>query len=157
MKKVYITLLTVLAILVISFSYCYAENSEMVDGIRNMVGGAENSIENAGQGLMNGTKDAINNGKNMIENTADNIGNGIQNIGNEMQDDDNTDISGMTTDTNNNNDYTAVRTANDGNSNGTFLGMNPTIWTWVIIGVIGAAIVALVWIYGKQHEENYND
>ena len=54
-----------------------------------------------------------------------------------------------------NGDYTATRTATTNNN---FLGMSDTTWTWMILGVVGAAIVGLVWYYGAQYEHrNYNN
>ena len=53
--------------------------------------------------------------------------------------------------------YTATRTAAD---EGTLLGMNATAWTWLIIGMVGIAIIALVWYYSMQHDtidKNYED
>jgi len=51
--------------------------------------------------------------------------------------------------------YTATRTATTNNN---FLGMSDTAWTWLILGIVGAAIVGLVWYYGAQYEHrNYNN
>ncbi|MBR6505146.1 MAG: hypothetical protein IKT41_05550, partial [Clostridia bacterium] len=57
-----------------------------------------------------------------------------------------------TTDNNNNNNgnYTATRTA-------TFMGMDGNTWTWFIIGLVGIAIVALVWAYYTQDNKIEHD
>ena len=46
-----------------------------------------------------------------------------------------------------NGNYTATRTSTN---NATFMGMNATTWTWLILGVAAIAIIALVWYYSMQ-------
>jgi len=150
-KKLYITILTLLAILAFSFSYTFAANNiAVVDGIRNVVGGAENVMEDAGNGIVSGIRNVTSAGQNTMENATGDMGNGMQNAGN-------TTVGGMTTD---NDDYTATRTttrmATD-TTDGTFLGMDSTMWTWLIMAIVGIAIVALVWMYAKQNNHSYND
>lgn len=148
-KKIYISLLILLVVSVLSFSFTYAtDNMTVVDGIRNVVGGAENTLENAGNGVVSGIRNVTSAGQNMMENTADNIGNGVQNVG--------AGISGaLDMDNMDNTDYTATRTATEGNGN--FLGMDPTMWTWLVMAVVGVAIIALVWTYAKQNDRSYNE
>ena len=152
MKKFYITLLAVLFILSTFITCSFAtENSTAAEGIKNVMNGAGNTIENAGRGLVDGTKNLISNGQNMMENMTNNIGNGMENAGNTI-------ASGFTSDNandNNNSSYTATRTATTSNS--TFLGMDPTMLTWVIMAIIGASIIGLVWYYAKEHEIDYNE
>ena len=33
----------------------------------------------------------------------------------------------------------------------TFMGMNATAWTWLVIGVLGVLVIGLIWYYGKDH------
>ena len=47
-----------------------------------------------------------------------------------------------------NNGYTATRTST---AQDTFMGMNATAWTWLIIGVLGVLVIGLIWYYGKDH------
>ena len=60
-----------------------------------------------------------------------------------------------------NDGYNATRTATDtdaGVGASTFMGMSATAWTWLIMGIAAAAIVALVWYYGSQvRSSNYDD
>ena len=159
MKKLYILLLIVLIFSILCFSFSYAEENGMIDDIKNAMSGAENTIENAGQKVMDGTKNIISDGKDMMQNAAEDMGNNMKNDQENInQDTQNTIENGLTNNNNNNNnnDYTAIRTAND-NYNGSFLGMNPTMWTWIIMAAVGVSIIVLVWIYGKEHEKNYND
>ena len=43
-------------------------------------------------------------------------------------------------------DDVATRT----NTNATWLGMDATMWTWLIMAILGVAIVAMIWFYAKQ-------
>lgn len=142
-KKLFIsTLVLVLAIL--SFSITFAANNEMRDavnsvgnGVRNVVGGAVNGVEDAAKGISNASKDAT---ANMVQ-TANNIGNSM------MENGDNNNTNKDTNNGTNTDAYTATRTAVEDN---TLMGMNSTAWTWLIIGIAGIAIVALVWYYSMQ-------
>lgn len=150
-KNFYRIALLIISILALCISYTFAANEpQAVQDIRNVVGGAENVVEDAGRGIVDGVRNITSGGENMMENVAGDVGNGVQNAGN--------DIAGaLTTD---NNDYDATRTttrsAVDANE-GTFLGMNGTVWTWLIIAVVAVAIIALIWMYVKQNNNSYND
>ena len=62
--------------------------------------------------------------------------------------------TGITSTTNNN--YTATRTATTEDT--TFMGMNSTAWTWLILGISAIAIISLVWYYSAQFtSSNYSD
>ena len=54
----------------------------------------------------------------------------------------------------NSNTYIATRTST---TDSRFMGMNATAWTWLILGIAGIAIVALVWYYGSQMRTNHDD
>ena len=58
--------------------------------------------------------------------------------------DDNSDYN-SNMDTTTNTGYTATRTATD-----TGYGMTNTAWIWLIVGIVGIMIVALVWYYVAQ-------
>lgn len=136
-KKLLISL-GVLIAMAFSFTFCFANDNNMLkdaaDGVRNAVGGAENAVEDAAKGVSNASKNATGN----LEKGTNNVGNAMTNNNN-----------------NNNNGYTATRTSATGN---TFMGMNSTAWTWLIMGIVGIAIVALVWFYGMQlNSNNYDD
>ena len=150
-KKIYISIFAIVAITLFSFSYTFANNDmTSVDGIRNAVGGAENVVEDAGRGLVDGVRNITSNGENAMGNVSRDVGNTMQNAGN--------GIAGSLS--NDNNNYNATRTttrsAVDANE-GTFLGMNSSMWTWLIMAIVGIAIVALVWMYAKQNNNSYND
>lgn len=132
-KKLLITT-AVLIIGIFSFSTCFANNElqDAADGVRNVVGGAENAIEDAAKNISNASKDAT----EKMEQGANNIGNTMTNNHNNNRN----EIA-------NNNNYTATRTATTDN---TFMGMNATAWTWLIMGIAAIAIIALVWYYSMQ-------
>ena len=143
-KKILITTLIILATL---FSYSVFAVNNIGDEARDIGNEMSNSWDKMG-------------------NTAENMGNNIQgamnSVGNFMGINNNTDnttdnynhinnVTANTTDTNVTN-YTATRTAAGGTTNG-FFGMNNTMWTWVIVAILGIAIVGLVWYYGSQTAE----
>ena len=147
-RKLLISAVILLAV-VFSFNICFANNGlqNAADGVKNVVGNAENAVEGTARDISNASKNAT----GAMENTANNIGNNMMNATNDAANDVST---GMTATTNNN--YTATRTATTGDT--TFMGMNSTVWTWLILGVAAIAIVALVWYYSAQFaSSNYRD
>ena len=125
---------SILIMAIFSFSVCFANNGlqEAAEGVRNVVGGAENAIEDAARDVSNTSKNVTNN----IEHGANTVGNTVTNK-------------------NTTNNYTATRTTTG--TTRTFMGMNSTAWTWLIIGVAAIAIVALVWYYSMQmRSSDYN-
>jgi hypothetical protein len=56
--------------------------------------------------------------------------------------------------TNSTGNYTATRTSTDGS----YMGMSSSTWTWIIMGIAAIAIIALVWYYSMQlTEKNYDE
>ena len=143
----------ILVITIFTFCTCFAADNGMqdaVNGIRNAVGDAENAVEDGVRDIANTSRDV----------TGD-MEQGANSVGNRMME--NGDNNNTAKDTNNNagtagmtnGNYTATRTATTG---ATFMGMNSTAWTWLIIGIAGIAIVALVWYYSMQiRSSNYDD
>ena len=90
-----------------------------------------------------------NNNNNANTNTTNNTNNNdiMTGIGNDA----NTAVRNTT-------GYNATRTATDANTTN-FLGMNSTMWTWLILAVAVVAIIALVWYYSNQltRTRNYDD
>lgn len=142
--------LTLLFILIIPFTICYANDDDMKkasDSAKNAVSGAENAVEgaaknmgnaiqNIGNSIKDGAHQAKNEVKNSMDKTGNNIQNGLNNIGNTMN--------------NNNSDYNATRTA----AEGTFMGMTSNTWSWLILGIAAVAIIGLVWYYSVQLNDN---
>lgn len=124
--------------IIFSFTFCFATDGaqNVANDIRNVVGGAENVVENGARDISNGVKDITGD----VENGANQVTNNVKSGLTDGQD-------GM------NHDYTATRTATDN----TLMGMNATAWTWLIIGVVAIAIVALVWYYSLQFNHHRKD
>lgn len=142
-RKLLISIGILLAI-VFSCTICFANNGlqDAADGVRNIVGGAENAIEGAAKDISNASKDATGD----MENKANQLGNDVKNSANDVANgvaNATTNMVGRT-----NNDYTATRTSAE--TGATFMGMNATAWTWLIIGIAAIAIIALVWYYSMQ-------
>ena len=140
MYKKMLVIFAILTIGIFSFSVCFANNDgsmlqDAANGVRDAVGGAENAIEDGAKDIANTTKGVTGSAENAMENK---------------------DNSGKTTNNNrtNNSYYTATRTAT---TTPTFMGMSSTAWTWLIIGIAGIAIVALVWYYGSQIRTSNDD
>ena len=133
----------ILTILFVSLTMSSFAMNTMVDGARNIVGGTENMIENAGNNISNGVKNGLNTVTHGTENVVTDVKDGMQNTGNSM--------AGMMTGSNNNDGYTAQRTATNGV---TVAGMSTNTWSWLIIGITAAAIIILVWSYLKQKNSN---
>lgn len=152
MYKKLLIISTFLSLLIFSFSVCFANNmvQDAANGVKNVVGGAENAVEGAVKGISNATKDATAN----FENSANNMTNNMINNNNTNNNHDGTNINTTTGNTGNN--YTATRAST---TDGTFMGMNSTVWTWLILGVVGIAIIALIWYYSTQvnSSNRYND
>lgn len=151
-KKILMTI-SVLCLLIMATlcSHSFAAN----DGMKN----AKNAVMNAGNAVGDavvGAKNAVVDGAKNITNGAATLGkdamNTTKNAGNDAQ-----NIAGTVTGSldNGHSDYTATRTAT---SSANLLGMSTTTWTWLILGIVGIVIVALVWFYGAQYEHrNYNN
>lgn len=136
LKKVFA--LIIVACLILFTGSVFAANNEVGDSmnkagntIRNVVGGTEN----------------------VVENVAGDIGAGVRDLGNTFTD----ATTGMTNDINNTDGrYDATRTATTTN-NGTVLGMNSSLWTWLVLAIAGILIVGLVWYYAVQNKNEYNN
>ena len=131
-RKVFSTIIITLLISLFSFTICLA-NDQMLNDASNNV---KNSINKAEDSIENGAKDISNKAKNMTKDA-----------GNKMKDMENNMMS--------NNNYTSTRTSTDNNS-GTYMGMSSTAWTWLIMGIVAIAIIALVWYYSMQFASNNN-
>ena len=149
-KKIFVAL-AILTIGIFSFSICFANNDNMLEdaanGVRNVVGGAENAIEDGARDIANTTKGATGAAENSMDNATgmtENTNNNNNNNNSEMNGNDRT----------NSNTYIATRTST---TDSRFMGMNATAWTWLILGIAGIAIVALVWYYGSQMRTNHDD
>lgn len=150
-KKILITLSIFCLLIMTICSYSFAAN----DGMNN----AKNAVMNAGNAVgsaVEGAKNAVVDGAKGITNGAATLGkdaaNTTKNIGNDAK-----NTVGTVTGTldNGRSDYTATRTAT---TNDNLFGMSNTAWTWLILGIVGIVIVALVWYYGAQYEHrNYDN
>ena len=143
-KKLLYSLVLFFAIIIFAVSYTFAANDnsmlgDAANGIRNFVGDAENTVENAAKDVSNASKDATgdmeqagNNAGNDMTSNQENGNNARANNGNNGSD-----------------EYTATRTSTDTTAN-TFMGMTANAWTWLILGIVAIAIIALVWYYSAQ-------
>lgn len=145
-KKIFFTLLLI-SLLILGISFSYATTN-----VGNDLMSAGKSVGNA----VKGTADAAVDGARDLTNGASNMMNDMTNANGDKESDATNTLA--TTDgifSNAEGDYTAMQTST---TNGNLLGMSEMTWTWLILGIVGAVIVALVWYYGAQYEHrNYND
>ena len=141
MKRKFL-LVIVATFLFLSVAISSLAMDNVMNGVRNFVGGTENMVENVGNNIAGGVR----NGLNTVENGAENV---VTDVKDGMRDTGNT-VAEMTTD-NNNNGYTATRTSAD---DVRVAGMTTNTWTWIIVGITGAAIGILVWSYIRQRNKN---
>lgn len=132
-KKLFVGIAIILSV-IFSFSMCFANDGakDAVNGVRNVVGDAEKAVEDAAKDVSNASKDATGALENRANHASNDVKSGINNTEHNMK---------------NNGNYNATRTATTAN---TFMGMNSTAWTWLIIGIAAIAIIALVWYYSMQ-------
>lgn len=143
-KKLLISTI-VLIFSIFSFTFCFANDAtnmahDAANGVKNIVGGAENTMQNAA----NGVRDAAKNTTQKVEEGMNKAGNSVANT-----------MNSNTKNNKNMNNYNATRTSTGA---ATFMGMNGTTWTWLIMGIAAIAIIALVWYYTTQtRSSNYDD
>lgn len=151
MKKFFISTI-VFFILTFALSISVLAATDLVQDAKNTT----NTIGGAISNTANSAKNVVANGENMVENGLTNAKNTVvdstRNVTGTVE---NTSGNIMGTMDNANTNYTATRTATN---TGLFGSMTSSGWTWVILGIIGAAIIGLVWYYGAQYEHsNYSD
>lgn len=99
---------------------------------------AGNTIKDAAEGARNVVQGAITGTENVVEKGADSVKNATGNMENSAK---NSTANG---------NYTANRTSTNGQVK--IAGMTTTAWTWLIVAILGALIVALVYYYAKQND-----
>lgn len=149
-RKLITSTILVLLITLFSIPVVFANNEAPFNGtkdaIRNTVGGAENVVENTARDVSNGIQGMTNNTNNNNQNNNNNNNNN-QSSRSDKNDNNRNNQSGISrTDNGNNGRYIATRTDAT-----TFMGMTSNAWTWLILGIVGAAIIALVWYYTKSN------
>ena len=161
MSRKIILSIILLTAMVFAANYVFAENmaqdaantvNDSVDKTQNTMNGAGNAIRDAGNSAMNAVNSTVNGAMNAVnELTQDRNTNTTNYEGNTS----NTDNKNMNmAGTNNSANYTTTRTS----AEGTILGMNSTAWTWLIMGAVAIAIVALIWYYAMQTADHgYDD
>ncbi|MBP3254994.1 MAG: hypothetical protein J6M60_00675 [Clostridia bacterium] len=141
MKSRTIFFLIVFSVIILFSTVCFAEEDMMndtMDSAENTMESAGNFVEDTASGMANGVR----NGVNGVANAMGNMGATMMNT---MDMDDEGD------------NYTAERTSTTGYTNeGTFLGLNSTAWTWIVMGIVGAAVIGLIIYYNTQKDYDRN-
>lgn len=153
MSKKIILSIGILIAAVLSYSFVFAENmmqdatntvNSSIDKTQDAVNNAGNAIKDAGNSVMNATNNVVNGTMNAVDDLTRDRNTNPTNTSDSYDSNQNM---------NNNSRYSATRTSNQG----TLLGMNSTMWTWIIMGIVGIAIVALIWYYSMQTTDNNYD
>lgn len=146
-KKIFFTLLLI-SLLIISHHFSFATtniSNDLMSAGKN-VGDA---VKDTADAAMNGARDLANGTSNMMNDIANANGDKESDATNTLNTNDGifSNIDG---------DYSAMKTSTATNNN--LLGISEMTWTWLILGIVGVIIVALVWYYGAQYEHrNYNN
>lgn len=135
-KKSFVISALLIGFLTISTSFAFA-NTNVI-----------NTVEKTTQNVTATAENALNHGVGATKNTINNVNNGARRTGN-------TAITG-TTNTRNDNRATNTYAARRTNTN-TWLGMTSTAWTWLIMGIVAVAIVALVWFYARERNTRHSN
>ena len=118
---------------------------------------AGNAVMDAGNAVGNvvtGTANTAADGARSLGNGVSTMWNDLTNANGDMENDATNTMAGSILRNNDDGNYTATRTG----ANANMLGMSDTTWTWLILGIVGLAIIGLVWYYGAQYEHrSYND
>ena len=151
MNNKLLTAILLFTVLLLSSVSCYA-NSNLGTEMQDSTNKSQTTIQNAGEGIRDVASD-IGNG---VQGAAESIGNGVQDMfdGNDgaVTNSDDEAVGIMGTDMGDTGDYTATRTATDRITGTT---MSNTAWVWLILGIVGAVIIALTWYYVAQHNESH--
>ena len=131
----------ILSTLIFSFLFFTSTATLAADNTMNVIGdGARN--------VVNGAENLVTKGVDATKNTVNDISKGV---GDTMNSEKNTTQNATR---NNSNNYSTQRTATRTTANnGMFAGMNAMTWSWIIMGILGIAIIALVWTYGMQYDK----
>ena len=144
MAKKSLIMISIFFIIAIISSSVFASNmmndagntlSNIKDGVQNMVNDAGRYMGDA----VNGVTDMANDAANSVRDMGNDVGNGANDVAGQ--------VSGS------NDSYTATRTSATDTTGNTL----SDAMVWIVLGVAGVAIVALVWYYGTQtsNRENY--
>ena len=140
MKRKFLLISTLLIVLLsITTSTVFANN-------------ALNTIGNVAEDVTSAAGNVLTTGVDAVGNTVDNVANGTMRAGNNVA----TGITNMGNNNrsgNGNTGYTATRT----NTNATWLGMDATMWTWLIMAILGVAIVAMILFYANQDNTDQSE
>ncbi|MFR2571540.1 MAG: hypothetical protein ACLS90_07620 [Clostridia bacterium] len=125
MSKRFFISLSIAISVIFSFSICLATDgmTDAPDKMKNTVNKTEEAVKNT----MNDAGNAVKDSTRKTEESMNDIGSKMMN---------------------NTNNYNATRTSTTGDT--TLMGLNATAWTWLILGIAGIAIIAVVWYYSAQ-------
>ena len=133
-KKTFIILSVFSVILFIGTTSLAAMNA---NDVKNGVNGVTNTIVDGVNNLGSDVRTGIGNAENTIEGAVNDVNN--------MNNNENQNNEPITQNDQNDN-YTATRTADDAS----FLGTSTNTWLWIAIIVAAAIIIGIVWYYATQ-------
>ena len=118
---------------------------------------ATNTIENTTRNMGNEMQSSWDKLSNSAQNMGNNVKGAMNNVGDTLTGNtDNNNDNSRNTNNNNDNGYTATRTTGATTNTGLFGMTTDTMWTWIILAILGVSIVALIWSYGSQTRTNKN-
>lgn len=139
-KKIFI-ILSVLFITILTATISYAATNEMNNASNDVMNGVQDTAED----VKDGVQDTAETAENVLQDATGAVKDGT----NEVEETGNNITGDMSTDENNG-DYSATRTA-------ATMGSNTTMWSWVLIILVAAAILGLVWYYTAHKNNSHED
>lgn len=128
-RKIIFTITSILCIMFFS-SVCYATD------MKDKADSAKDHVENAMKDTKDNMKEKMDSSKNHVKNFADDTGKNMKNFAGS--------VDNKMKDRGRNDAYKTERTEAE------VTGVSSNTWTWIIIGVAGIAIMAVVWYYFMQ-------
>ncbi len=142
MLKKSLIILSIFCLIIFTSNFVFAAN--IVNGTKDMLNDAGRGIENMVNGATNAAKDA----KNGVTDMMEDIGDGVERGADDVKRGTENMAQGMT----NNNGYTATRTS----ATDSMVGNPGNALVWIILAIVGVAIVSLVWYYATQTDDKYS-
>lgn len=139
-KKILFSTLIITFFTLFYVSFASANTQQMGNSIMGGIEDAAHGVGNVASGAVQGVENIASDAANGVKDIGSKAGSAMQNTSNSMV--------GMTND---NSGYTAERTSVGDQA--ILFGMNANTLTWIILGLVAAAIISLIWAYMRERDD----